>query len=323
MYPDPRSTTPPPLVSHLRETQEQYGAFVSLQVDVNHALSLSGGARIASDTFRDSAASSGLLTLSGSMELGSSHVVQPYGALLYRINEHFSWYASGADIYRTLDQLYLRSDGTRVGPQQGVTFESGIKGVWREGALNGSLAVYRIEQRDVAVQTDEPSNNPYCCYTSGNGRSRGVELGVDGELAPGWLIGSGYAYNLYATRTSEFPVTSTPRHLLKIWTSARLSGAFSRWTIGGSLRAQTTTPGAALYTCNAQFQNCVLGDAVDTRPYAVVDLRAGFELNRNWQVALSVNNVLDKRYFLSQNTPDLDLWYGDPRNFMLRIDAKY
>lgn len=47
------------------------------------------------------------------------------------------------------------------------------------------------------------------------------------------------------------------------------------------------------------------------------------QLARNWQVALSVNNVLDKRYLVSQNTPGLGIWYGGPRNFMLRIDAKY
>ena len=41
------------------------------------------------------------------------------------------------------------------------------------------------------------------------------------------------------------------------------------------------------------------------------------------QVALSVNNVFDKRYYLSQNTPLQSLWYGEPRNFMLWIDAKY
>jgi outer membrane receptor protein involved in Fe transport len=38
-------------------------------------------------------------------------------------------------------------------------------------------------------------------------------------------------------------------------------------------------------------------------------------------VALSVNNVLDKRYYLSQD--NVNLWHGDPRNFVLRIDAKY
>ncbi len=325
MYPDPRSTMPPTLVGGTWEVLEQYGGFVSLQVDVNHAWSLSGGARIASDTYRvndsvGSGTSPIVVTLSD--ELSSSHVVQPYGGLMYRINDHLSWYASYADIYLAQTALFLRADGTPVGPQHGITFESGIKGVWREGVLNGYLAVYRVEQRDVPVPTQEPPNYyQHCCYRSATGRSRGVELGVDGELAPGWLIGSGYAYNLYATEDSAFPVTSTPRHLLKIWTSVRLSGAFSRWTIGGSLRAQTTAPGGKV-ECT-QSQNCGLRAVVSTWPYAVLDLRAGYQLSRNWQVALSVNNVFDKRYYLSQETPGLERWYGEPRNFMLRIDAKY
>ena len=58
-------------------------------------------------------------------------------------------------------------------------------------------------------------------------------------------------------------------------------------------------------------------------PYAVLDLRAGYQFSPNWQVALSVNNVFDERYYLSQDTPSLALWYGEPSNFMLRIDAKY
>jgi outer-membrane receptor for ferric coprogen and ferric-rhodotorulic acid len=255
--------------------------------------------------------------------LSSSHVVQPYGALMYRINDHLSWYASYADIYHTLDQAYLRADGTSIGPQHGITFESGIKGAWREGKLNGYLAVYRVEQRDVPLQVPGASNILGCCYTSTAGRSRGVELGVDGELAPGWLIGSGYTYNLYATGTYNAPVTSTPRHLLKIWTSAKLAGAFSRWTIGGTLRAQTASPGEQVFGCDAQGQNCTLSPYVTTSPYAVLDLRAGYQLSRNWQVALSVNNVVDERYYLSQNTPNVGFWYGEPRNFVARIDAKF
>jgi outer-membrane receptor for ferric coprogen and ferric-rhodotorulic acid len=320
MYPDPRSTLPPTYVGDIRGVLEQYGGFVSLQVDVNHAWSLSGGARVASDAYRANVrlASGADPTLAAvaSNDLSSAHVVQPYGALMYRINDHLSWYASYADIYRTQNELRLHADGTTVGPQHGITFESGIKGVWREGALNSYLAVYRVEQRNVPIQTEAPPDNPIvCCYRTGSGRSRGVDLGVDGELAPGWLIGSGYAYNLYNTGTPDLPITSTPRHLLKIWTSASLSGAFSHWTIGGSLRAQTASPGAS-----AAF---LAPRRVTMWPYAVLDLRAGYQLSPNWQVALSVNNILDKRYYLSQNTPDLNLWYGEPRNVMLRIDAKY
>jgi outer membrane receptor for ferric coprogen and ferric-rhodotorulic acid len=212
-----------------------------------------------------------------------------------------------------------------LGPRRGITFESGIKGAWRDGALNGFLALYRIEQRGVPLPTGATiSALNDCCYTSGAGRSRGVELQVDGELAPGWLIGSGYTFNLDKTGEAgptSYPDEATPHHLLKIWTSARLPGAFSRWTTGGSLHAQTAAPGTVVYYCNAQLQNCALGMDVGTRPYAVFDLREGFKLNRNWQVALTVNNVLDKRYYLSQS--GVNLWHGDPRNFMLRIDAKY
>ena len=62
---------------------------------------------------------------------------------------------------------------------------------------------------------------------------------------------------------------------------------------------------------------------VGQRAYAVLDLRAAFGINPSWEVALSVNNVLDKRYYLSQHTPAMNVWYGDPRNFMLRIDANF
>jgi outer-membrane receptor for ferric coprogen and ferric-rhodotorulic acid len=55
----------------------------------------------------------------------------------------------------------------------------------------------------------------------------------------------------------------------------------------------------------------------------VVDLRAGYQLSRSWQIALSLNNVLDKRYYVAQESETTELWYGDPRNFMLRIDAKF
>jgi outer membrane receptor for ferric coprogen and ferric-rhodotorulic acid len=329
VYPSPRYTKVAQSAEDTRQVLEQYGGFVSLQVDVNDAWSLTGGARVATDAFRldGSTLSHGVPFGHLSQELSSSRVVQPYGALMYRINGHLSWYASYADIYRTLDRIYLRSDGTSVGPLHGVTFESGIKGVWREGALNGSLALYRTEQRHVPVLMGAPSNLPFCCFSSAAARSRGAELAVDGELAPGWLIGGGYTYNLYETGLRDFvgiiPTTSTPRHLLKIWTSETLPDALSRWTVGGSLRAQAKSHGGPITSCDAGQRNCAAREAVFLRPYAVADLRAGFELDANWQVALSVNNVLDKRYFLSQNGGALEVWFGDPRNFMLRIDAKF
>ena len=323
LYPDPRRTRASGLGIVQMQALEQYGGFVWLQVDATDAFSLTGGARVASDTFRlDARLGSGGVDLFGfSIGWGSSHVVQPYGALMYRINDHLSWYASYANIYRSPPAPLVRPDGSPVGPQHGITFESGIKGTWREGALNGSLALYRVEQRNVARPAGVTNPIPYCCYAGAAGRSRGADLEVNGELAPGWLIGSGYTYNLYgAAGGGEVLNTSTPRHALKIWTSAKLPGVWSRWTVGGSLRAQAKARGSSAYASACARSPC---ETALLRSYAVADLRAGFELDPNWQLALSVNNVLDKRYFLSQDSPSLDVWYGEPRSFMLRIDAKY
>jgi outer-membrane receptor for ferric coprogen and ferric-rhodotorulic acid len=326
-YPDPRGTRAPDLTEDGRWVVEQYGGFALLQVDVNDSVSLTGGVRVASDTTRLGGSVGGLgpTEIESSVESGNSGVVQPYAALLYRLNPYLSWYASYADIYLSQGAPLMRLDGKPLGSQHGITFESGIKCAWRDGALNGSLALYRIEQRGVPLPMGATNSAlDDCCYTSGAGRSRGAEFEVDGQLAPGWLIGSGYTFNLDKTGEAgpdNYPNEATPHHLLKIWTSAKLPGAFSRWTTGGNLRAQTAAPGVLAYYCNAQLQNCAPGMDVGTRPYAVFDLREGFKVDRNWQVALTVNNVLDKHYYLSQNAGSL--WWGDPRNFMLRIDAKY
>jgi outer membrane receptor for ferric coprogen and ferric-rhodotorulic acid len=51
-------------------------------------------------------------------------------------------------------------------------------------------------------------------------------------------------------------------------------------------------------------------------------LRAGFDVDRNWRVALSVNNVFDKIYYEAMES-SLHAWYGEPRNWMLQIDGRY
>jgi outer membrane receptor protein involved in Fe transport len=58
-------------------------------------------------------------------------------------------------------------------------------------------------------------------------------------------------------------------------------------------------------------------------PFEVREVCRGRGERTNWQVALNVNNVFDKRYYLSDAAPYTAFWYGEPRNFMLRIDAKY
>ena len=321
-FPDPRGTRPPDGAIDVLETLDQYGGFASVRVELNDAWSTTLGARVASDRYVQTTSVPGLARpFSFSIGYGNSHIVTPLAGVMYRIDDHYSWYVSYADIYLA-QAPSVRADGSVVGPAHGGTFETGIKGAWRDGALNGSLAVYRAVQRNKPfLVSTPPGSPPGCCVRTGSIRSSGADLQINGELLPGSLIGAGYTYNASVDADGGFVIASAPMHLLKVWTSNTLPGDLNRWTVGGNVRAQTHAAAAFTLVCSASLQNC-MGHKVLQGAFAVVDLRSGFQITPNWAVALSVNNVLDKSYYESFSRLQR-VWYGEPRNFMLRVDGKY
>jgi outer membrane receptor for ferric coprogen and ferric-rhodotorulic acid len=58
-------------------------------------------------------------------------------------------------------------------------------------------------------------------------------------------------------------------------------------------------------------------------PYAVVDLRVAFQIDPNWQAALTVGNVFDEIYYQTLGQSLINNWYGEPRSVALRIDGRY
>lgn len=326
-YPDPRLTRGPDFEVERSSTLDQYGMFASLRVYFDDAWSIVGGARLSGDDNRSRYViriASRELDLS--TDFGTDHVVTPYAGVVYAFRRNYSLYASYSDIYRS-QGLFDRSPGNPLEPIRGVNIEAGIKGEWRNGAVNGSLAAYRIEQSNLPLQVGPPHDidtisRRDCCYTGVSSKSRGVDAEISGELLPGWSIGAGYTYNDNEDPDGEPLSTITPKHMMKAWTNVRLPGALDRWQVGGSVHAQSRTTMHVPYTlCPAPTFVCIPVDAVQPG-YAVLDLRAGFDVDRNWRIALSVNNVFDKIYYESLES-NLHAWYGEPRNWMLRIDGRY
>jgi outer-membrane receptor for ferric coprogen and ferric-rhodotorulic acid len=146
-------------------------------------------------------------------------------------------------------------------------------------------------------------------------------------LAPGWLFGAGYTYNVnYGDRDDQLSA-ATPRHLFKLWTSSQLRGKLQRWTLGGTLHAQSRS-GQNYIECPFDAQaNCIGPFNTLFRTlqgsYVVASLRAGYEIDSHWRVGLNVNNVFDRIYYQGVGSADTGNWYGEPRNLMVRIDAKY
>src|SRR5262245_57600986 len=166
-YPDPRLTRPFDLRIKLTGVTDQYGGFASLRIYFDDAWSLVGGARISGDNRDAQLAVSSPLLFGGvePLDARTSHVVTPYAGVMYALDRHYSLYASYADVYRAQPRLFQRTPGSLLGPIRGVSIEAGVKGEWRNGALNGSLAVYQIEQSNQAQDVSRPQNQGFdCCY---------------------------------------------------------------------------------------------------------------------------------------------------------------
>jgi outer-membrane receptor for ferric coprogen and ferric-rhodotorulic acid len=322
-FPDPRITSQPLLAADLLASERRTGLFASLRAYFTRDFSVVAGARL-SDNRNDTSATLtvGSASASAQAHFGNTRVLTPYFGAMYDLTEHLSIYGSYADIFHSTG---FGPDGQQLRPIHGVDFEAGLKGAWRDQSLNGALVLYRIEQYSIGIST----NGPFLPSGFGFGinTSEGIDLELNGRLRPGWLIGSGYTYNINQSALGGSLSDWTPRHLLKLWTSRELPGALRRWTVGGDLQAQSANSTTGSY-CPVVLGNglCATADRdfkVRQGSYAVVGLRAGYQIDSHWRAALSINNVFDRIYYQSLGTPQNSNWYGEPRNFLLRIDGHY
>jgi outer membrane receptor for ferric coprogen and ferric-rhodotorulic acid len=307
-----------------------HGVFASLRMPLTEALSVTAGTRLGSDETRagvvvsDPGASEPL-----SARYGSSNVFTPYAGVMYALSDHYSVYASYADIYQTMAEAQQEPSGRLLGPESGVDRELGIKAAWREHTLNGALVFYRITQDSVPLELPfSRQSTLYCCYLPGANRSYGADIEMNGVPAPGWLVTLGYSYNVNQAATGGAISPTTPRHLLKLWTSKQLGGVLDRLTVGGGLLAQSTNSSGAY--CSP-FGGCPLSTSdsyevfreIIQGSFAVVNLRAGVRIDSHWQAALTVNNLFDRTYYQALGDLNGGNWYGDPRNWQVRIQGKY
>jgi len=308
------------------------GLFASLRIQLTAPWSLTSGLRVSNERGTNTSIYQYPgTTISRPRPYEDVGKVTPYAGTLLAISDIFSLYASYADIYQS-NSGALRSGETPIPPIDGINMEAGIKGSWGDGALNASLAFYKTVQRDVAQYVGRPPNaRGLCCFTGGRITSKGVDLQITGRLAPGWFINAGYTFNNNALLSPGSPTIAwfplTPHHLFKLWTSYDLPGTLNHWSIGGSLQAQSANYNDAIACPLSDSQgNCILpyqNYETVQKSYAIVSPKIGYRLDRHWQIALTVNNVFDRRYFQNVAYPLGSNWYGDPRNFLVRIDGKY
>ena len=249
--------------------------------------------------------------------------VTRYAGLIYELDDHHSVYASYSDIFTP--QSNKGTSGNPVKPIVGKNYEVGIKGEYLGGALNASLAVFRVDQENRAVQVFVPNCPQSSCYeASGEIRSQGIDFELQGALTDNWQVGGGYTYARTHTIKDEANPqnvnkqfdTDTPEHLFKLTTRYNFQGPLEKLRVGGNISWQSR-----------MYNDIELLDGGNYRlkqgAYAVTDLMAGYRVNDNLDLQLNANNIFDRKYYstIANSVSYGGDSYGTPRNMMLT--AKY
>ncbi len=331
----PEPTNPSSIFVALPETLKQHGIYAAFRIrPFVKGLSVVSGARVndyrnEGGTFFEDVNGNVLLSL-GSQIIRVHNKVTPFAGFTYDLSKHYSIYASYAAIFRAGRPGKQKADGSFLAlPIVGANLEAGIKGAWRGGLLNGVVAFYKIRQRGVPLRIGRDPTNRQCCYVASANRSHGVDIELNGPITPNWTVGVGYTFNINHRASLPGGIappldSQTPHHLLKFWTNYRLPGNDRRLSIGGSLHALTSAHWATT-ACEGQIDtrgHC-LGTTINYNvtqgAYFIVGLRVGYRISPGWEVALNLNNVLDRVYYQTVFSPTGGNFYGEPRNVMVTL----
>lgn len=195
--------------------------------------------------------------------------------------------------------------------------ELGMKATLWKGKLNINAAVYEINQRNSLMNANVAAF-PDSLVARGADRSRGFEMDIAGFIMPNWQINASYSY-IHATIQQDSKTAligarkeNTPVHAGNLWTRYNFTQTKALKDIGVGLGWQYSGNKVPWFTRDFLVPAYTLFDmALYYRPE-----------KSNLQLALNVNNVLNKTYWLgAQNY--LRLFPGTPRNLMLTASYKF
>lgn len=244
----------------------------------------------------------------------------PYAGMIYDFGHHYSLYGSYTSIYNP--QNYRDRNGSFLEPAEGNNWEAGIKGEFLDGRVQASLALFRIEQDNVA-KADAGHLVPGTtaqAYVGARGvTSKGIEIELNGELRPGWNLAFNAAHFKAIDANGEDVSTASPRTALRLFTTYRLPGDWQRLTVGGGINWQSkvTNPTGVYHYDNPNGVGSYRQNAC-----LLANLMARYQFTPQLSLQFNVDNLLDKWYYTSVNFNEQVMW-GTPRSYRATLEYKF
>ena len=320
-------------------SQEQYGLYSNLRLQLAEPLHLILGARVQrykfDQTYQVADATGTVWAQQSRVDMHEPTKVTPFGGIVYDLTDEWAAYASYAEIFKPQQNLLSgpASAGSPLDPMTGKTYETGIKGELFGGAVNTSIALYYTKREDQSVQdANYPATQVLfggnCCYLNGGETiSKGIDMEISGELLRDWMLMASYTLNLNKNRdTGSALSTVTPKHVAKLFTTYRLPGGWEDLRVGGGVDIQSAT-----YVSGSASTHDSLGAVVQANVpfeyrqggYAIWNAMVDYRIDEHWNLTLNGNNLLDKKYYQTVGGATYGNYYGDPRNYMLTLRGTF
>ena len=324
---NPYTSMPQPAITAVNSTAytspanetSQKGVYATTRLSISDPLAVLLGARLSWWEYEVPSAPAGNYRI--------QRQTTPYAGVTWDFNRQLSAYASYTEIFSP--QNAKDRAGNILKPVEGKDLEAGLKGEFFGGRLTGSLGVFRIDNEGKATQ-DLAGGTPclpwyptgYCYVDGGRQRSQGWELELSGEVWPGVELQGGltrtrtrYLSDNTATNVGQPLRSIDPKHQLRVFATWRPDGAWNGmldgWTFGGGVQAQSDS-----YVRAGALTSTQGG-------YAVFNAMAGYRFNPTWSLQANVNNVFDKVYYAKYGPTGIGNYYGDPRNVLVSLRAKF
>ncbi|HBP31966.1 MAG: TonB-dependent siderophore receptor [Advenella sp.] len=237
--------------------------------------------------------------------------LSPYLGLIYDLNDNYSVYASYTGIFNPQSQVDI--NGQILPAIEGKNYEIGLKGESTDGKINGSIALFRAEQDNTAEY--DTFLDGLSRYKAVNSRSAGFELALQGEVMPGLQVSAGYTH-FFSIKDEDGKAVRefVPKNSFTVAASYAVP-AVQGLKVGGAVRWQSETR-------RLQGQTAAGDDIyLKQKSYAVTDLMASYEVNKNVTVGVNVKNVFDKKYLTS--TQWEQGFYAPSRSVGMNVQLKY
>ncbi len=195
-------------------------------------------------------------------------------------------------------------------PQSAHNSEAGVKFEFYEGKLRATASYFDLTKTNVPQLDTNPAHQcagggpNSCSVLSGEVRSKGPELDIQGTILPGWDVILNYTnQDVRITKTYPGDPTGTvgsrspaiPRNLGNFWTTYEFAdGPLSGFKIGGGVHyhgSQEPNNG------NMSWLGPLVG------AYATIDLLAAYRFkvgDTDMRAQLNVYNLLDKTYYVDK-----------------------